>query len=404
MPFEILILIITLSSTIGNVIVPSEYTEPCVKYHPIDTQFYIIPNQYRTSEFYYQQPNFYPIYLNDHQINNPQSSNQEDSDPLLGSPQDSEIPSQVGYPRHFHALKIGGHKIVKPSYIFNKVGAIPSSTIHRRFKKSIEGQSDSGKSGESNTFQSNPSISDRSTWNNKKTKNSDNSINEDKETQAKNINNDSSTPKTLFNLNPQNVNPTIIRLDTLYGQDNYNPTNKKDSKTEPSSSNSLNMPNESSKPIELNIQTEKGSKYDEAGDPFIGSIKTEGFNPLINPAVQQIYPTWLSVYNYNQNPLRNNLVYHARKYQPSVNTIMYYSSDGFKKVLIPKMDTNQQWLQQQQCENGMNQVTDLIPSSGYTYWPTYSPNHILQYPKLSYYNPLSVYPNNYAPYVQNTQL
>ncbi|XP_043493880.1 uncharacterized protein LOC122518824 [Polistes fuscatus] len=164
-----------------------------------------------------------------------------------------------------------------------------------------------------------------------------------------------------------------------------------------------------SKPMESNVQTQL-SKHDEVEDPITGSVQMENSNPSVKPLARQIYPTWSPIYNYYQDPLRNNLVYPGGVYQPGVYTV-YYSTDGSNKKFVSKMDANQQWLQQQQqqpCQSGMNQLIGVIPSSGYTYWPqnqyNYLSNYMLDYPKLSHYYPLSVYPNYYAPYAQNAKL
>lgn len=108
--------IVTLHLTIADIIVQPEYTRPYAQYQPVQRQFLLAPHQYRTSGHSYGQYRFIPMYLSGPQINNP----------LVGSTQNNYVLSRYAYPKHLHAVKIGGHSIVHPSYLIGQQSANPS--------------------------------------------------------------------------------------------------------------------------------------------------------------------------------------------------------------------------------------------------------------------------------------
>ncbi|XP_035719617.1 uncharacterized protein LOC118440536 [Vespa mandarinia] len=408
--FEILISIITLHLTIADIVVQPEYTRPYVQYQPVQKEFLLAPHQYRTSEFSYGQSRFIPIYLNRPQVNNP----------LVGSIQNDNILLRYAHPKTLHAAKIGGHTIVHPSYLIGQYSTTPS-VVHRRFKKSIENQitRDSRKTGESGAVQSDSSLNRQTMSNFVESQNPNIKEIKDKTNQAKQSDQESTNSGTLFNLNPEKIIPEDqISLNV---QENHNPANAQESINNsnlpsiedivtdyvpPKSENVMDnpnlrnfpdprpikiVPNTKSKSTQFNVQNEK-MKYNEGGDPIIGSAQMKNSNSLIKDHFQQNYPTRSSISNYYQSPLYSNLFIPAVEYQPDV----YMVSNNMDGCNQPLNVGQQFWTQQQIYQDGTNQATGTISNNEYQHQYNYLTNYALRYPNVPYYNALLAYPNTYV--------
>ncbi|KAL2725552.1 hypothetical protein V1478_008225 [Vespula squamosa] len=396
--FGILISIVKLCLTIADIVIPPEYTRPYAQYQPVQRQFLLMPHQYRTSEISYGQPGFIPMYLNGPQ----------DSDPIVGSPQNNYVLARYAYPKQLHAVKIGGHSIVHPSYFFGK-NKLPS-IVHRRFKKSVDNEikTDFGKTGEGVAVQSDSSLNSQTISNFDESPSANMKKIEDKTNQANQIHTESTTSATLFNLNAKKLNP-VFQI-SLKGQENHKPGNLEESITKLNLPNTQNIVTESSKlensmdksnlrnfpdprpfrtilttmtkPTQSDSQKEK-VKQNEGRDPIIGSAQTGNSDLLIKDHFRQNYPMWSPISNYYQSPLYSNLVYLANEYQPGVYMVSNIM-DGCNNELLKTNVDQQSWSQQQIYQDGTNQVTGTISNNGYTYWPqnqqNYLTNYILRYP------------------------
>nr|KAF7434431.1 hypothetical protein H0235_002622 [Vespula pensylvanica] len=403
--FGILISIVKLCLTIADIVVQPEYTRPYAQYQPVQRQFLLMPHQYRTSEFSYGQSGFTPIYMNGPQVSNP----------LVGSSQDNYVLARYSYPKQLHAVKIGGHSVVHPSYLIRK-HTIPS-IVHRRFKKSVDNEikNDSGKTGESIAVQSDSSLNDQTMSNFDESPTANIKKIEDKTNQANQIHKESITSGTLFNLNADKLNP--VHQISPNVQENHNLENPQESLiklnlpniqnivTDNESSkleNLMDKPNlrnfpdprpftavltTMSKPTQSNFQKEK-LKQNEERDAIIGSAQTKNSDLLIKDHFQQNYPTWSSISNYYQSPLYSNLVFPATEYQPGVYMVSNIM-DGCNNEPVKTNVDQQSWSQQQIYQDGTNQATGTISNNGYTYWPQYQQNYltsyILRYPTVPYY-------------------
>lgn len=154
MLLEMKVLIITVTlisyglSTIADILVQPGYNKGPTQHSPIHPQSSVkSTQQQRESEFGHTQTQLIPVYTNGYQGGIPYQVEH----PLLGYPHYLHYPHYPHYPQYVHAwprhapqrhlrvLKIGGHKVVHPSWYVGQP-SIPM-TVHRRYKKSIEGQS-----------------------------------------------------------------------------------------------------------------------------------------------------------------------------------------------------------------------------------------------------------------------